>query len=91
MSIKIHDNTVEKVKEIIEKDKKQGIRIEALSCSCKGVNFKIYPDNIYKENDYVIEDKSGIKIIIDKNIKNMFSDATIEYKNTISGWEFSIY
>ena len=91
MLIKIHKNTLEKVREIINKEGKEGLRIETCGASCGGTNFNIFPDNIDKKKDFVVTDESGIKIIMKENIKNMFSDATIEYKKTILGWEFKIY
>ena len=91
MSIKVHENTVEKVKNIIKEKGKEGLRIETCGASCGGTNFKIFPDNINSEKDIVIKDDNGIILIMEKNISNMFSDATIEYKQTILGWEFKIY
>lgn len=91
MSIKVHENTVEKVKNIIKEKGKEGLRIETCGASCGGTNFKIFPDNINSEKDIVIKDENGIILIMEKNISNMFSDATIEYKQTILGWEFKIY
>ncbi len=60
MSIKVHENTVEKVKNIIKEKGKQGIRIETCGASCGGTNFNIFPDNIKSENDYVVTDENGI-------------------------------
>ena len=91
MCIKIHENTIKKAMEIIKNSEKQGLRVKTNGSSCSGVNFEIFPDNINENDDYVITDKSGIKIILDRNIKNMFSDAIIEYKQTMVGWEFKIY
>ncbi|MDO4534353.1 MAG: iron-sulfur cluster biosynthesis family protein [Clostridium perfringens] len=91
MTIKVHENTVEKVKNIIKEEGKEGLRIETCGASCGGTNFKIFPDNINAEKDYIITDENGIKIIMEKNISNMFSEAVIEYKKTILGWEFKIY
>lgn len=91
MCIKVHENTIEKAKEIIKNSKKEGLRIKTCGASCSGVNFEIFPDNISENDDCVIVDNSGVKIIMNKNIKAMFSAATIEYKQTILGWEFKIY
>lgn len=90
MCIKIHENTVEKAKEVIENARKNGLRIKTCGSSCSGVNFEVFPDN-ETENDFVVVDNNGIKIIMDKSIKSMFQDAIIEYKQTMLGWKFKIY
>ncbi len=89
MKVKIHPNTLDKVKDMINNSDKDALRIKACSSGWAGLNIEVVLDE-QRENDDVVMD-NGIKIVADKKISHFFTDATLEYKNTILGKKFKIY
>lgn len=89
MKVKIHDNTIEKVKDMLSSSGKDALRIEANSSCWAGLNIEVVLDE-QRENDDVSIDR-GVKIVADKSISHFFTDATIEYKRTILGKKFKVY
>lgn len=89
MKVKIHPNTFEKIENMLKESGKEAIRIKATSSCWAGLNTEVVLDE-QRENDEISIDR-GIKIVADKSISHFFTDATIEYKNTILGKKFKIY
>lgn len=89
MKVKIHDNTIDKIKSMIANSEKDTIRIKACTAGWAGLNIEIVLDEQQENDDVVIY--KGIKIVADKKISHFFTDATIEYKNTILGYAFKVY
>ena len=88
MKVKIHPNTLDKVKDMLDNSDKDALRIKACSSDHR-LNIEVVLDE-QRENDDVVMD-NGIKIVADKKISHFFTDATLEYKNTILGKKFKIY
>ena len=89
VKVKIHPNTLDKVKDMLDNSDKDALRIKACSSGWAGLNIEVVLDE-QRENDDVVMD-NGIKIVADKKISHFFTDATLEYKNTILGKKFKIY
>lgn len=89
MKVKIHDNTIDKIKEMLNNSTKDAVRIIVNGACWGGLNLDVVLDEQH-ENDDVCIDK-GIKIVADKKISHFFTDATIEYKNTFLGYAFKVY
>lgn len=89
MKVKIHPNSIDKVKDMLANSDKDAIRIEACSSGWAGLNIKVVLDEQHENDDVVID--NGIKIVADKKISHFFTDATLEYKNTILGKKFKVY
>lgn len=89
MRVKIHENTVDLLKDMLSKSEKDAVRIQACSAGWAGLNIEVVLDK-QKDNDDIVID-NGIKIVADKKISHFFTDATLEYKNTILGRKFKVY
>ena len=62
MKVKIHPNTVDKIKSMISKNEKDAIRIKACSAGWTGLNIEVILDEQHDNDDVVID--NGIKTII---------------------------
>lgn len=89
MKVKIHPNTINMIKDMLSKSDKDAIRIKACSAGWAGLNIEVVLDEQHDNDDMVMD--NDVKIIADKKISHFFSDATIEYKNTILGRKFKVY
>lgn len=86
--IKIHENTIEHIKSMIENSPNNSIRILAKKGCWSGIDWEIVLDE-QKEDDVIFQDK-GVKILVEKRLAKLFSNATIEYKTTFFGKKFVI-
>lgn len=89
MKVKIHPNTVDKIKSMLYNSEKDAIRIKACSAGWAGLNIEVVLDDQHDNDDVVID--NGVKIVADKSISHFFTDATIEYKKTFFGRKFKVY
>lgn len=86
--IKIHENTIEQIRSMIETSSQDSIRVLAKKGCWSGIEWDIVLDE-QKNDDIVFEDK-GVKILVEARLVKLFSNATIEYKNTFFGKKFII-
>jgi iron-sulfur cluster assembly accessory protein len=86
------DNAVEKIKELLVKEKKDssyGLRIEVVPGGCSGFSYGFSIDNKKAENDKVFE-KNGLKLFIDENSLKQLSGAQVDYVDALSGAGFKV-
>lgn len=86
--IKIHENTIEYIKAMLSDSSNNSIRVTAKKGCWSGIEWNIVLDE-QKDNDVIFEDK-GVKILVEPKFAKLFSDATIEYKDTFFGKKFVI-
>ena len=88
--ISLTDKAVEKVREILNNDKKQdhALRIGVKGGGCSGFSYTLDIDKIFTESDQVFEEK-GIKIVVDAKSFIYLSGTQVDYVENLSGSGFS--
>lgn len=81
--IKIHENTIDYINELLKNSQSKSIRILGKKGCWSGIDWEFVLDE-QKEDDVVFEDK-GIKILVEPRFAKLFSAATIELKTTFFG------
>ena len=87
--INVTDKAAEKIKALIEQEKKQGLRIAVSPGGCSGFKYEMELDDKAAEDDVVIEQK-GIKIFIDKASLIKLNGANVDYVDSLQGAGFKI-
>ena len=82
--INVTDKAAEKIKALIEQEKKQGLRIAVSPGGCSGFKYEMELDDKAAEDDVVIEQK-GIKIFIDKASLIKLNGANVDYVDSLQG------
>lgn len=89
--IEVTEASVEKIKEIISKEKKEGfnLRIEVKPGGCAGMSYEFSLDDEIKSSDEVIE-KGGLKVVIDSASMENLKGATVDYVETLQKSGFKV-
>ena len=89
--IEVTEASVEKIKEIISKEKKGGfnLRIEVKPGGCAGMSYEFSLDDEIKNGDEVIE-KGELKVVIDGASMENLRGATIDYVETLQRSGFKV-
>ena len=87
--INITDKAAEKIKRIIEKEKKQALRISVLPGGCSGFRYEMELADEKNSNDIVIDQKD-IKVFIDGQSLNWLNGANVDYVDSLQGAGFKI-
>jgi|ETNmetMinimDraft_2_1059921.scaffolds.fasta_scaffold63025_2 iron-sulfur cluster assembly accessory protein len=87
--VTVTDKAATKIKEILEKEKKEGLRVSVQPGGCSGFQYALELDEKSKDDDIVIEDK-GIKLFIDKNSMAKLNGADIDYVDSLQGAGFKV-
>ena len=88
-TLTVTDNAAEKIKTLIEQEKKQALRISVKPGGCSGFEYGMELDDKSTDNDIVIEEK-GIKIFVDKESMQKLSGANVDYVESLQGAGFKI-
>tara|TARA_Y100000310_G_scaffold128407_3_gene127614 strand:- start:2338 stop:2928 length:591 start_codon:yes stop_codon:yes gene_type:complete len=87
--LNVTDKAAEKIKGLIEQEKKLGLRITVLPGGCSGYKYGMELDDKSNENDIVIEEK-GIKIFVDKKSMEKLNGANVDFVDSLQGAGFKI-
>jgi iron-sulfur cluster insertion protein len=86
----ITENTVNKVKEVLaEEGKSDSLRIFVQGGGCSGMSYGFALEDTQNDDDFVIE-QGGIKFLVDAMSMQYLNDATIDYKEDLTGANFVI-
>ena len=88
-TLNVTDKAAEKIKALMEQEKKQGLRISVKPGGCSGYQYGMELDDKSTDNDIVIEEK-GIKIFVDKESMQKLSGANVDYVESLQGAGFKI-
>ena len=88
-TLNVTDKAVEKIKALMEQEKKQGLRISVTPGGCSGSQYEMELEDKSTDNDIVIEEK-GIKIFVDKESMKKLSGANVDYVESLQGAGFKI-
>ena len=88
--ITLTDNAATKVKEILDKEKKEDsiLRLGVKGGGCSGFSYTLNIDQLFSESDQVFEDK-GVKIVVDAKSFIYLSGTEVDYVENLSGSGFS--
>jgi iron-sulfur cluster assembly accessory protein len=89
VNVTITDNAVKKIKEFLEKEKKEALRISVEAGGCSGFKYGMELVEKQLETDLKIE-KNGVKVFIDKKSLEMFNGATVDYVDSLGESGFRI-
>ena len=87
--ISLTDNAINKIKELIQKENKQALRISIMPGGCSGFMYDFRLDDKSTDNDIIIEEK-GIKVFIDKSSIEQIDGASIDYLDSLQGAGFKV-
>ena len=85
----VTDKAAEKIKALMEQEKKQGLRISVQPGGCSGYQYGMELDDKSTEDDIVIEEK-GIKIFVDKASMIKLNGSSVDYVDSLQGAGFKI-
>jgi len=89
LKVNLSDVAATKFKEILEKEKKQGLKISVKPGGCSGFMYDFgFADNA-SDSEISIEEK-GIKIFVTKESVKMFNNSSIDFVETEQGAGFQI-
>ena len=88
-TLTVTDKAAEKIKALIEQEKKQALRISVQSGGCSGHTYGMELDDKSTDNDIVIEQK-GIKIFVDKASMEKLNGVDVDYVDSLQGAGFKI-
>ncbi len=88
--VALTQETVHKIKELLEKEGKKGwaIRIEAIPGGCSGFLYNMEFEKDSREGDFV-QKEDGLNVFIDPMSKEMLIGTSISYTEGIHGAGFS--
>ena len=88
-TLTVTDKAAEKIKALIEQEKKQALRISVKPGGCSGFEYGMELDDKTTDNDIVIEQK-GIKIFVDKESMQKLNGVDVDYIESLQGAGFKI-
>ena len=88
--ITLTDKAANKVKEILESEKKQdhALRIGVKGGGCSGFEYTLDLDKLFSESDQVFNDK-GVQIVIDARSFIYLNGTEVDYLENLTGSGFS--
>jgi iron-sulfur cluster insertion protein len=87
--ITLTDKAGAKVKEILETEKKEGLRIYVSGGGCHGFSYGMSLEDISLADDSVIE-AHGVKVFVDPQSAKMLAGVEVDYVDSLQGSGFSI-
>lgn len=89
--LQLTDRAVEKVKQLMSKEKKNGhgLRVAVQGGGCSGFQYGLTYEQDGKENDHVLE-FNGLRVFVDAMSHLYLEDVTIDYVDSLSGSGFKI-
>lgn len=88
-ALNVTDKAAEKIKALMDQQKKQGLRISVQPGGCSGFQYGMELDDKSTDNDIVVEEK-GIKIFVDKASMEKLNGANVDYVESLQGAGFKI-
>jgi len=88
-TLTVTDKAAEKIKSLIEQEKKQALRISVKPGGCSGFEYGMELDDKTTDNDIVIEQK-GVKIFVDKESMQKLNGVNVDYVDGLQGAGFKI-
>ena len=88
-TLTVTDKAAEKIKSLIEQEKKQALRISVKPGGCSGFEYGMELDDKTTDNDIVIEQK-GVKIFVDKESMQKLNGVNVDYVDSLQGAGFKI-
>jgi len=88
-TLNVTDKAAEKIKALIEQEKKQALRISVKPGGCSGFEYGMELDDKTTDDDIVIEQK-GIKIFVDKESMQKLDGVNVDYVDSLQGAGFKI-
>jgi len=88
-TLTVTDKAAEKIKALMEQEKKQGLRITVEPGGCSGHKYGMELDDKSAQEDIVVEEK-GIKIFIDKKSMQKLNGSNVDYVDSLQGAGFKI-
>ena len=88
-TLTVTDKAAEKIKALMEQEKKQGSRITVETGGCSGNKYGMELDDKSTEEDIVVKEK-GIKIFVDKKSMQKLNGANVDYVDSLQGAGFKI-
>jgi len=88
-TLTVTDKAAEKIKALIEQEKKQALRISVKTGGCSGFEYGMELDDKTTDNDIVIEEK-GVKIFVDKESMQKLNGVNVDYVDSLQGAGFKI-
>jgi len=87
--LNVTNKAAEKIKALINQEKKQALRISVMPGGCSGYQYGMELDDKSTNNDIVIQEK-GIKIFVDKESIKKLNGSNIDYIDSLQGAGFKI-
>jgi iron-sulfur cluster assembly protein len=89
--LKLTDKAVDKVKELMIRESKEGhgLRVAVQGGGCSGFQYGLTYEKDQNENDQVLE-FNGLKVYVDAMSLLHLDDVTIDYVDSLSGAGFKI-
>ena len=87
--ISVTNKAAEKIKELIEQEKKKALRISVQPGGCSGYEYGMELDDKSTDKDIIIEAK-GIKIFVDKESIKKLNGSNVDYIDSLQGAGFKI-
>lgn len=88
-TLNVTDKAADKIKELIQQEKMQGLRISVTPGGCSGFKYGMELDDKSTDNDVVVEEK-GIKIFIDKESIKKLNGSNVDFVDGLQGAGFKI-
>lgn len=88
-SLNVTDKAAEKIKDYLEKEKKQGLRISVEAGGCSGFKYVIELVDESAKDDTIIEEK-GIKIFVNKESMIKLDGSKVDFVDSLQGSGFKI-
>ena len=88
-TLNVTDKAADKIKELIQQEKMQGLRISVTPGGCSGFKYGMELEDKSADNDVVVEEK-GIKIFIDKESIKKLNGSNVDFVDGLQGAGFKI-
>ena len=88
-TLNVTDKAADKIKELIQQEKMQGLRISVTPGGCSGSKYGMELDNKSTDDDIVVEEK-GIKIFVDKESIKKLNGSNVDFVDGLQGAGFKI-
>ena len=89
VKLNVTDKAAEKIKALMEQEKKLGLRISVQPGGCSGYKYGMELEDKSTDDDVIVEEK-GIKIFVDKNSMQKLNGSNVDYVDSLQGAGFKI-